>query len=72
VKVFYSLCKSYRVNGFLYRLSKASPFYKVYIFAFSFIILNVVNSFNKVLILTIYFNWWRCNGTSPVTVGISR
>jgi len=59
VKVFYGLCKSYRANRFLYRLSKASPFYKVYIFVFPFIVLNVVNSFNKVLILTIHFNWWE-------------
>jgi len=25
---------------------------------FPFIVLNIINSFNKVFILTIYFNWW--------------
>ena len=58
MKVFYGLCKSYRVNGFPCGLSKASPFRKVHIFAFPFVVLNIVNSFNKVLILTIYFDWW--------------
>jgi len=56
IKVFCGLYKFYRVNKFPYRFIKASLFYKVYILAFSFVILNVINSFNKVLILTIHFN----------------
>ena len=42
--------------GFYKKLTKASLFYKVYILAFPLIILNIINSFNKVLVLTIYFN----------------
>jgi len=56
MEVFYGLCKSYRVNRFLEGLNIASPFCKIYILAFPFIILNIVNSFNKVLILIIYLN----------------
>jgi len=58
VEVFYGLYKSYRVNRFPHRLIKTSLFRKIHILAFSFVILNIVNSFNKVLILTIYLNWW--------------
>jgi len=52
MEVFYSLYKSYGVNRFLGGLSIASPFYKIYILAFPFIVLNIVNSFNKVLVGT--------------------
>jgi len=56
VEVFCGLYKSYGVNRFLGGLNIASPFCKIYILAFPFIILNIVNSFNKVLILTIHLN----------------